>query len=70
MFYGFVWYGGVRWHKTTALEEDERMQEKREQSRAEVDVEVQYRTVQEFLGVYAGISVGVESSSGRSNRYR
>ena len=29
------------------------MQEKREQSRAEVDVEVQYRTVQEFLGVYA-----------------
>jgi type IV pilus assembly protein PilZ len=43
----------VRWHKATALEEDERMQDKREQSRAEVDVEVQYRTVQEFLGAYA-----------------
>jgi len=29
------------------------MQDKREQPRAEVDVEVQYRTVQEFLGAYA-----------------
>jgi len=29
------------------------MQEKREQPRAEVDVEVQYRTAQEFLGAYA-----------------
>ena len=29
------------------------MEEKRQQSRAEVDVEVQYRTPQEFLGAYA-----------------
>jgi type IV pilus assembly protein PilZ len=29
------------------------MQEKREQPRAEVEIEIQYRTVQEFLGAYA-----------------